>query len=97
MYSIHRSSEIYPDPEAFKPERWLEEDTSKQYKHFNIFSQGPSNCIGQNFASMEMMKSIALLLKLFRIRRSVRGESELRDGFFLKMTAECFVEMERRA
>lgn len=94
-YSIHRNPAIYPEPETFKPERWLEEDTSMQYKYFNLFSQGQRNCIGQNFAWMEMMKMIVLLFKMFRIERVKNGGSELREGFFLKMR-ECWVELRRR-
>lgn len=46
-YSIQRNTDVYPDPEAFVPERWLAEDASQQHKSFNVFSTGPRSCIGQ--------------------------------------------------
>ncbi|KAK4498099.1 hypothetical protein PRZ48_010755 [Zasmidium cellare] len=94
-YSIHRHPEVYPDEEVFRPDRWLKGDTSMQHKCFSIFSHGPRNCIGQVFAWMEILKTIALVFKMFRVERRGKGESRLREGVFLKME-ECFVVLERR-
>jgi benzoate 4-monooxygenase len=41
-YTIHRDAAVWgPDPEAFRPERWLEGNREELLKGFNPFSYGP--------------------------------------------------------
>lgn len=41
-YTIHRDSEVWGnDPEAFRPERWFEQDQKAIQRTFNPFSFGP--------------------------------------------------------
>lgn len=47
-YSIHRKPEIFPDPEAFIPERWLQE-TDEMRRHFMPFGLGSRVCMGKSF------------------------------------------------
>lgn len=46
-YILHRSPNIFPNPEEFIPERFLDEDNKTKF-HFAYlpFSAGPRNCIG---------------------------------------------------
>ncbi len=44
-FTIHRNETIFPDPLAFKPERWLQE-TSEMKAAFIPFSYGARNCVG---------------------------------------------------
>ncbi|KAL0070494.1 hypothetical protein AAF712_002326 [Marasmius tenuissimus] len=59
-----------PSPEAFTPERWLDEakeDPSRVLKAeaFIPFSYGPANCIGKSLAKLEMMMVLTMLLQKF--------------------------------
>ena len=52
-YSLHRNPEVFPDPEAWKPERWLEasqEKKSEMMKWFWAFGSGANMCIGNHLA-----------------------------------------------
>ncbi|KAL1619277.1 hypothetical protein SLS56_010220 [Neofusicoccum ribis] len=52
-YSLHRNADVFPDPEAWKPERWLDASPAELTavrKWFWAFGSGPSMCIGSNFA-----------------------------------------------
>ena len=52
-YILHRTPEVFPDPFAWKPERWLEsspEQLANMRRWFWAFSSGPRMCIGRNFA-----------------------------------------------
>ncbi len=60
IYLVHRRPDIYPDPLAFKPERWL--DTKPGTYTWIPFGGGVRRCIGLSFAMAEMeivMRAIA--------------------------------------
>jgi cytochrome P450 len=52
-YLVHRRADLYPDPFAFRPERWLEGRELPSYS-FIPFGGGARRCPGAAFASMEM-------------------------------------------
>ena len=56
--------EIYPDPEAFNPQRW--ESINPSIYEYNPFSAGPRLCLGAAFAMMEIKIVLAMLLQRFR-------------------------------
>ncbi|KAH8812687.1 benzoate 4-monooxygenase [Xylogone sp. PMI_703] len=53
-YTIHRCETVFPEPESFKPERWLVDDVGSLKEAFTPFSIGPRRCIGLNLAQMEL-------------------------------------------
>jgi cytochrome P450 len=54
--------ENYPEPEVFKPERWL----NKAEKHYQFsFGDGPKICVGQKLAMIEMKVTISKILRNF--------------------------------
>ncbi|CAG8570740.1 16323_t:CDS:2 [Racocetra persica] len=66
IWSIHKSKEIWgPDANDFVPERWLKPENSQVKGAFYAFSAGSRNCIGVNFAWMEIRLLLASLLLNF--------------------------------
>ncbi|KAI0024972.1 cytochrome P450 3A13 [Xylariomycetidae sp. FL0641] len=55
-YSTHRIDEnVFPKPDLFKPERWLDDDGELARKrHFFAFASGGRGCIGKHLALAEM-------------------------------------------
>jgi len=65
QYITHRMPELYPEPQAFKPERWERIDPSP-YEYLP-FGAGPRMCIGATFAMMEIKIVLAMLLQRYRL------------------------------
>ena len=55
FYSLHHNPQYFPDPFAYKRERWVELEQSG----FFPFSFGPRGCIGKNLAYTELRSVIA--------------------------------------
>ncbi|KAL9016827.1 MAG: hypothetical protein Q9185_005824 [Variospora sp. 1 TL-2023] len=49
----------FTDPYAFKPERWLGENTRDNLDAMQAFSMGPRGCLGRNLAWMELRTILA--------------------------------------
>lgn len=52
-YSLHRTPSVFPDPQEWKPERWLDaspEELANMRKWSWAFGSGGRMCIGVNFA-----------------------------------------------
>ena len=61
---VHRRPDLWPEPEAFRPERFLDGTARTGYLPFG---QGPRLCIGREFALGEMVVVLAELLREHRI------------------------------
>ena len=68
-YAIHRLPELWPDPEAFRPERF-EAGREEQKNKFAYlpFGPGPRICLGASFAMIESQIIAGTLLTRFRVR-----------------------------
>ena len=69
QWVMHRDARYFDDPEAFRPERWLDglEDRLPAGAYFP-FGDGPRRCIGQNFALLESVLVIATVAQRFGFR-----------------------------
>jgi len=68
-YVIHRNPEDWGnEPDEFIPERFLPENCAKRDPFaFIPFAAGNRNCIGQNFAMMEIKTVLSILFKKFSV------------------------------
>lgn len=82
IYLAHRRPETYPEPERFRPERFLER-TFSPYE-FLPFGGGNRRCIGLAFALYEMKLVLATVLSGFELRlASTRPLLPVRRGLTL--------------
>ncbi|KAJ9521287.1 hypothetical protein QJQ45_023003 [Haematococcus lacustris] len=66
-YALHRQPDLFPEPDAFKPERFLEGGSAAALPRFQYipFGGGGRSCIGSTFAMYEMKVLLATWLKAF--------------------------------
>jgi len=66
-YVMGRSERIWgPDAKQFRPSRWINTERPAQGK-FPVFSVGPRVCLGQQFATIEAMSMLGMILQSFEI------------------------------
>ena len=61
---VHRRADLWPEPHAFRPERFVDGPVRTGYLPFG---QGPRLCIGREFALGEMVVVLSELLRDHRI------------------------------
>jgi cytochrome P450 len=66
IYLVHRRADLYPEPDAFKPERFLEQ--APETYSWLPFGGGTRRCIGASFATFEMKAVMGHVLKRARLR-----------------------------
>jgi cytochrome P450 len=82
MYLLHKRPDLYPDPETFKPERFLGKRVIDPYE-WTPFGGGIRRCLGMAFAMFEMKVVVATVLTLARLRIARPNARVARRGFFL--------------
>jgi cytochrome P450 len=82
MYLLHRRADLYPEPDAFKPERFLGKRVIDPYE-WTPFGGGIRRCLGMAFAMFEMKVVVATVLTLARLRIDRPDARVARRGFFL--------------
>ena len=68
-WTLHRHPEFWPEPEAFRPERFAAGTPDAWIP----FGAGPRFCIGSEFAMMEAVLITAMILRRFRLEAATEG------------------------
>ncbi|WP_127073453.1 cytochrome P450 [Pelagibacterium lentulum] len=67
FYALHRHDLLWEEPHAFRPERFLPENSEGRDRYAYLpFGAGPRVCIGANFAVMQARIILASVLARFR-------------------------------
>ena len=78
----HRDEQAFqPDPDVFRPERWMGEPTEAMKESLLSFATGMRNCIGQALAMAELESVLPRLLSTYKF--TVEEEGKL--DFFLTL------------
>ena len=73
QWVVHRDPRFFENPDTFRPERWEDGlvDRLPKFAYFP-FGGGPRNCIGKDFAQLEVALVLATIMRRFRFR-TVKG------------------------
>lgn len=88
-WSMHRDDSIFPSPDTFLPERWLESNASPEElalmsQHMMPFGTGTRVCGGQNLAQIVMRMVVAAVVRNFDIvapSETNERTMEMKDSF----------------
>jgi cytochrome P450 len=88
-WSAHRNPSVFPSPESFLPERWLEtadnrEQLEAMNRHMMPFGTGSRVCGGQNLAQMVLRIAITAIARNFDVvtpPETTETSMEMRDSF----------------
>ena len=79
IFMVHRREDLYPEPEEFRPERFLEQPAGTYT--WIPFGGGQRHCIGRSFAMMEITTVLRTLAAHARLATSSEpGEAITRRG-----------------
>jgi cytochrome P450 len=69
-YSLHHDPDIYPDPHAFRPERFIEAEGGQAPGTYTWipFGGGRRRCLGASFAQLEMKIALRAVLTRYEMR-----------------------------
>jgi unspecific monooxygenase len=82
IYLLHQHPDLYPDPETFNPERFLERQFAPH--EFMPFGGGERRCVGDALALFELKLALATLLTHYQFAlNGDRPETPQRRGITL--------------
>jgi cytochrome P450 len=86
----HNDPSLFPEPQIFKPERWMgeDEDRMRLERYLVPFSKGSRACLGINLAQVEMYLTLATLFRRFdfELFETDSSDVELAHEFFVPVS-----------
>lgn len=100
VYNIHHSPAVWDDAEAFQPERFsLDTPTPNEQNtdyRYIPFSGGPRKCVGDQFALMEAVIAVAVILHQFDAELTPGQEIGMTTGATIHTTNGLYMNVSAR-
>jgi len=95
-FVTHRHPEFWERPEVFKPDRFTPERVAQRPKGaYFPFLGGPHQCIGNEFAMLEMCLIVAMILQRFDVELLPNQEIRPKAALTLRPSAPVHVVLKR--
>ena len=97
QYLVHRDARFFDEPLRFDPTRWMPPRRGSRPKlAYFPFGAGPRSCIGEGFAWMEGMLSLAVLAQHWRVRPTASEGVVTEAGVTLRPKPPVLARLEPR-
>jgi len=97
LLAAHRDQRSFPQPDQFRPERWLEDDVQGRHKFaYFPFGGGDRICIAGAFGRMEAKLILATLLQRWRIETVSKTPAEVDPLMFYRVKGGISVRVTKR-
>jgi cytochrome P450 len=99
IYLLHHDPELYPEPRAFRPERFIEAEGGKAPGTYTWipFGGGRRRCLGASFALLEMKLVLRTVLERFELRSAgAHAERTRRRNITVSPAGGCEVILRER-
>ena len=97
QYLVHRDARFFDEPLRFDPTRWMPPRRGSRPKlAYFPFGAGPRSCIGEGFAWMEGMLSLAVLAQHWRVRPTASEGVVTETGVTLRPKPPVLARLEPR-
>lgn len=60
---LHNNPALFPSPETFNPDRWLEPGAEQKKKYVVNFTRGSRVCLGRDLARTEILYTLCVMLR----------------------------------
>ncbi|XP_032665497.1 uncharacterized protein LOC116841545 [Odontomachus brunneus] len=100
VISIHRDEKYYPDPEKFRPERFLDKNAYQNSACYLPFGLGPRMCIANRFALLEIKVLMFHLLARCELKPCAKTCLPMkfdRKNLFLSPEGGFWLNVQRRS
>ncbi|MFG3039788.1 cytochrome P450 [Streptomyces sp. NPDC048330] len=84
-YLIHHRPDLYPDPEAFTPDRWASPHPQPPRHAFLPFAAGARKCIGDSFSMVEATLALATIASRWRLEHLADHRGRLAAAVTLEL------------
>ena len=85
-YASHRDERYFPEPDRFRPERWLAPQPERPKYALMPFGAGSRGCVGEAFARMSAVCALACVAQRWRLEVVADGPPALNTmaGYFFR-------------
>ncbi|GBG69640.1 hypothetical protein CBR_g4469 [Chara braunii] len=100
VYNIHHSPQVWDKPEEFIPERFdldgpVPNETNTDFRYIP-FSGGPRKCVGDQFAMLEVIVSLAIIFQNFDFELVPNQTIGMTTGATIHTSTGLYMTMKRR-
>jgi cytochrome P450 len=85
IYGVHHSPQYWPNPESFDPERFSKANEKLRTPFTHLpFGAGPRGCIGGNYATLQILMILSVLLRKYDFQLASGQAIEARPMVILR-------------